>query len=94
MVVQVRTAPVNLVGAFEEAVTSDSGYVEKSASALADYAHNVAETYADTPLASYVVRVSPKAASLDRLGVATTLAELPDAVVAAIPDPAQTGDAS
>ncbi|MCA0437745.1 MAG: type I-E CRISPR-associated protein Cas7/Cse4/CasC [Austwickia sp.] len=94
VVVQVRTAPVNLVGAFEEAVTSDSGYVEKSASALADYAHNVADTYADTPLASYVVRVSPKAASLDRLGVATTLAELPDAVVAAIPDPAQTGDAS
>ena len=35
-----------------------------------------------------------KRQSLDRLGVATTLAELPDAVVAAIPDPAQTGDAS
>lgn len=93
VVVQIRTAPVNLVGAFEEAVASETGYVEPSAVALAGYAQEVQRQYAGAPLASYVVRVSPKASALDTLGTATTLPELGAAVVAAIPAGGEDGEA-
>ncbi|MBW3084714.1 CRISPR system Cascade subunit CasC [Austwickia sp. TVS 96-490-7B] len=94
VMVQVRTAPINLVGAFEEAVVSESGYVELSAKALATYASDIQEQYAGAPLASYIVRVSPKASALDSLGTVVTLNKLSDAVVTAIPDAAKSGDAS
>lgn len=93
VVVQVRTAPVNLVGAFEEAVASETGYIEPSAVALAAYASEVTKQYAGEPLASYVVRVSPKASALDTLGTATTLPELGAAVIAAIAAGGEDGEA-
>lgn len=84
VVVQVRRGqPVNLVGAFEDAVLADSGYVEPSARALAQYAQQVWAAY-DRPVASFVVRVSPKAAALDGLGEATTLPELGVSVAQAV----------
>ncbi|WP_312721481.1 type I-E CRISPR-associated protein Cas7/Cse4/CasC [Mobilicoccus sp.] len=94
VLVQVRAAPVNLVGAFEEAVVSETGYVEPSAAALADYARQVQNSYADAPLATFVVRISPKAGALDDLGTAISLGELGAAVVSAIPSDDGVGDAS
>ncbi len=84
VVVQVRRGqPVNLVGAFEDAIVADGGYVEPSARALATYAEDVWRAYS-RPLASYVVRVSAKASPLDGLGEATTLDDLGELVIAAI----------
>ncbi|SNV21591.1 CRISPR-associated protein Cas7/Cse4/CasC, subtype I-E/ECOLI [Dermatophilus congolensis] len=93
VLVQVRKAPTNFIGAFEEAVTSASGYVEPSAQALADYAHEVETQYAGKPLASFVVRVSPKAKSLDDLGTRSTLDELGSAVTAHMSHRTESGDA-
>ncbi|GAB95249.1 CRISPR system Cascade subunit CasC [Kineosphaera limosa] len=84
VVVQVRRGqPINLVGAFEDAIVADSGYVEPSARALAEYAEQVWAAY-DRPLASFVVRVSPKASALDGLGEPTTLQELGAGVANAV----------
>lgn len=59
---------VNLVGAFENAVTnSGQGFVQASCVKLADYAEDVAAAYADVPLAAWVTRVGEQTAVLDRL---------------------------
>ena len=94
VVVQVRRGqPVNLVGAFEDAVEAESGYVAPSAQALAEYARQVWAAY-DQPVASFVVRVSPKAGALDALGEASTLQDLGAVVSAALESEAgRVGDA-
>lgn len=85
VVVQVRhDQPVNLVGAFEEPVTSGSGYVGPSAQALAAYATQVQDAYAGPAASSFVVRVSAKAEAVDNLGESTTLSGLGDTLAAVL----------
>lgn len=70
---------VNLVGAFEEAVTSTGeGFVKSSCEHLADYAEDLNEAYGDLPVAAWVTRVGERTAALDRLAQKVTL----DALVA------------
>lgn len=59
--------PVNLVGAFEEAIT-DPARLGRASEKLADYATSVDAAYGTTPVAGWVVRVSDAAAALDTLG--------------------------
>jgi CRISPR system Cascade subunit CasC len=50
-----RDQPVNLVGAFEKAVKSADGYVEKSIAALNGHAEEVYRKYSGEPQKSFVV---------------------------------------
>jgi CRISPR system Cascade subunit CasC len=68
IVISVRdTQPVNLVGAFEEAVTGDHRIAE-GARRLAEYAQNIDKNYGTTAVTGWVVRISDSAAALDALG--------------------------
>jgi CRISPR system Cascade subunit CasC len=67
---------VNLVGAFEDAVSGGRGYVAESCQRLAEYAKEVAAAYATKPLASWVTRIGPSTNSLDDLGERKSLGEL------------------
>lgn len=59
---------VNLVGAFEEAVTnSGAGFVKASCEQLAEYARDVVAAYGDEPVAAWVTRVGEQTAVLDEL---------------------------
>lgn len=60
--------PVNLVGAFEDAVPAKGGYVEGSAKALADQAADVASAFGSPPQAAWVTTVGAKTAALSALG--------------------------
>lgn len=74
IVIRVRdTQPVNLAGAFEEAITSTSGRLAEASTALAAHATAVDETYGTAPVKAWVVRVSGAAAPLDELGERTSL---------------------
>lgn len=75
VVVMVRESrAVNLVGAFEEAVTSSgSGFVRGSCGQLVKHAKEIAEAYADEPLAAWVVRVGEQTAALDDLAERVSL---------------------
>ncbi len=69
VVVMARSArPVNLVGAFEDAVTARGGFVEGSAKALADHAQAVGQAFGSAPSATWVTSTGPKTASLNALG--------------------------
>lgn len=60
---------VNLVGAFEEAVSDrEGGYVMASCQRLADYAREVNGAYGGAPLTTWVTRVGERTVSLDELG--------------------------
>lgn len=59
--------PVNLVGAFEEAITAPTR-LGRASEKLAEYAQSVDAAYGTTPVAGWVVRVSEAAAALDALG--------------------------
>lgn len=85
VVVQGRSGrPVNLVGAFEEAVTTDgSGYVTASAEAFAAHAKDVDDTFGPVPDFSYVT-ASARAAVVRDLGQPLPLDELVDAVAVAV----------
>lgn len=50
-----RDQPVNMVGAFEAAVTSKDGYANKSVSRLVEYAQGVYASFADVPAAGWTV---------------------------------------
>lgn len=67
--------PVNLVGAFEEAVEGSSGFVEGSAKALAQHAREVA-AFLSGPAECVVARTSAKADALDTLGETVNLEAL------------------
>lgn len=85
VIVQVRRGqPLNWVGAFEEPVVSDRGYVEPSARALAAYATSLQESYGGQLLGSYVVRITPKASAIDELGSLVSLDQLGTAVSSAL----------
>ena len=70
VVVMVREGrAVNHVGAFEEAVPNvGEGFVRGSCKQLAKHAKDIADAYADEPMAAWVVRVGERTAALDELG--------------------------
>ncbi|WP_211239396.1 type I-E CRISPR-associated protein Cas7/Cse4/CasC [Actinokineospora inagensis] len=70
VVVIVReTQPINLVGAFEEAVRdNEGGRIAASLVRLAKYATEVQETYDETPVAAWVVGVGERAGLLAGIG--------------------------
>ncbi len=79
VVVQVRDRqPINLAGAFENPIreTAASGRVKVAADALRDEAREIARTYGEQPVASWVARVGADTAALDDLGETVPLAEL------------------
>ncbi len=79
-VITVRDSqPVNLVGAFEEAI-EEGNRLRQASERLADYARSIDETYGTTPVASWVVRISDATESLDALGSRISLDGAIDAV--------------
>ena len=60
--------PVNLVGAFEDAVRSPDGYVRASCEALASHAAEVVDAFGDAPAATWVTRVGGRTDALAPLG--------------------------
>lgn len=59
---------VNLIGAFENAVTnSGAGFVKASCEQLAEYSKEVADAYGDEPVAAWVTRVGDQTAALDNV---------------------------
>lgn len=86
VVVSLRdTQSVNLVGAFEEAVTAQPR-ISAAAQRLADYAGEVDNNFGTTPVASWVVANSATASPLSALGTKSTVAELVAQVGAAVAD--------
>jgi CRISPR system Cascade subunit CasC len=80
LVISIRDSQsVNLVGAFEEAVT-DVPRLRKASEKLRDHARAIDGTYGTTPVQAWVVRVGSATEALDDLG---TSASLIDAVTAA-----------
>lgn len=76
VVVNVRdTQPVNLVGAFEKAITGPDR-VEKATEALARRANEVDTAYGTTPVRSWVVRIGDETAAAEALGTPVSLANL------------------
>lgn len=76
VVVSVRnTQSVNLVGAFEEAVSAQPR-IHTAAEKLAAYSVDVDECFGTTPVASWVVATGGTGAILSKLGEKCTVAEL------------------
>lgn len=81
VVVLVRdTQSINFVGAFEQPVreTERAGRVKQACDALRAEALDTQRAYSESPLAGWVVRIGDDTASLDELGINTTLAEAVD----------------
>jgi CRISPR system Cascade subunit CasC len=79
VVVRIRDdQPVNLVGAFEDAVTatSDQSRLEVASSRLVEYARSIDAAYGDGGGQSLVVRVGVQTAPLAQLGEQVSLDEL------------------
>lgn len=79
IVVTVRAdQPVNLVGAFEEAVvrTEESTRAKEASRRLADYALDLERAYVKAPVAAYVVRLGSSTEPLASLGEEVTFDEL------------------
>ena len=77
VVVRVRhDQPVSLVGAFEEAVDLDGGFVRPSAASLAQHAEHLDTAYGQRPVRSWVLRSTDHAQSIDTMGERVTLDEL------------------
>lgn len=68
--------PVNLVGAFEEAVQSRDGYVAASCKALADYAAELNNAFGDAPSNTWVTRVGRRTDALASFGDAISFGDL------------------
>ncbi len=72
-----RGQPLNLVGAFENAVVaSEGGFVQPSADAFARYAKSVDGQFAKGPDTTWIVRGSSATEVLDSLGERVTLEEM------------------
>lgn len=79
VLVQVRTTqPINLVCAFESAVTGSGsrGRLEEASRRLVRHARDIEQAYGDPPLASLVVAVGEATAALTELGTAGSFEEL------------------
>ena len=85
LVVLRDSRPINLVGAFEEAVT-EQPRIAKAIERLASHAKEVHEAYVETPVASWVFgpgeRLSPLTDIADRGDADATVAALGEAVAA------------
>jgi CRISPR system Cascade subunit CasC len=81
-----KDQPVNLVGAFEDAVeaTGDQSRLEVASSCLVDYAHSIDAAYGDGGGASLIVRVGKQTAPLAELGEQVSLDELITRTAAAV----------
>ncbi len=82
--------PVNLVGAFEEAVRGQEGYVAASCAALAKYATDMDSSFGNAPRTTWITRVGARTDALGVLGEAVTFDALVEGVVALVgadPDP-------
>ncbi len=71
---------VSLVGAFEQPVTSDGGFIEPSARRLVEYSREVTKAFAAAPVRTWVVRVGQETSSLDQIGERVALPELVSAL--------------
>ncbi len=79
VVVQVRTSqPVNLVGAFENAVVAgeDQARLAVTAQRLTQHATRIDNAYGTAPVAAFVVTTSDSTASLEDLGTPGSLDSL------------------
>lgn len=72
--------PVNLVGAFEEPVRGQQGFVAGSCAAFAAYASQVAAAYGDAPTDTWVTRVGNRTDALAPLGDPMPFDQLAQAV--------------
>lgn len=83
---------ISYVGAFEEPVRSENGYVRQGAERLATFASSVEEAYGVSPVATWVVGVGSAGDALDGVGARTSFAALPRdvslAAVARVAEPA------
>lgn len=87
VVVAVRSGqPVNLVGAFESAVTAEDGFSRLAVAArrLSTYSAEVDAAFGSAAECTFVVRVSEACEPLDRLGERVSMPELLDALPAAL----------
>ena len=84
VVVQVRrTQPINLVGAFEEAVVADGGRSRLAVAAqrLVTHAQRIDNAYGTTPDASFVISANAATSTVEDLGEVVNLGQLLDRVV-------------
>lgn len=88
VVAMVRTdRAVSLVGAFEDAVPrGDHGYVQASARKLAQYATDVAETFASPPSETFVVQVGEATKALAAIGERVSMDALVERVGGLVSD--------
>lgn len=83
VIIAVRDSqPVNPVGAFEEAITVESGRLEKASEALAKHIHEIDESFGTTPVAAWVVRVGDRTEALDALSSSHEKSTLDDTIAA------------
>jgi CRISPR system Cascade subunit CasC len=90
VVVQVRrTQPINLVGAFEEAVVARDGHgrLAVAAERLANHARRIDDAFDTAPEASFVVSANAATSALEGLGDVVSLPQLLDRVVDAVAIP-------
>lgn len=84
VVISVRDdQPVSYVGAFENPVVADGGFVIPAATALRNWAVQTATSYGVDPVQTWVVGMGRSGEILGELGESTTFASLPAAVAAA-----------
>ena len=80
--------PINLVGAFEEAIDErdSSGRIATSVTRLADYAQHLHTAFDETPLAGWTIGVDDRVAPLTAIGDRTTINALIDALGTLVTD--------
>jgi CRISPR system Cascade subunit CasC len=82
---------VNLAGAFEEAIVTDSanGRLKEASDRLVAYSKGIDSAYSQSPVASYVLRVGLQTAALSELGDEVSLDELVERVSALVAERVQ-----
>lgn len=84
VVISIRESqPVNLVGAFEEAVVGDQR-LQRAGDRLAAHAREIDENFGTTPVATWIVRSGEATEALDALGDRVSLTEAVEALGAAV----------
>lgn len=89
VVVSVRDSqPVNLVGAFEDAIVASGGStrLQEASQRLADYSAEIDQAYAQKPVASYVLRVGTQTQPLEALGKSVDIDGLVSSVEGIVAD--------